>query len=197
MPLRFAAEVPDAPVLVRNGLNQLSARRNPLSERVSDFTALQIGTPHDVYDLRADDVAGGRGLSSARRTGVRYLIQAADGPVAAAEVHADSSGQATLLANINYGRFAEATSRALGQLANYAQVRDTSYEVRLLRFSAIPLLAMWLKPDAGGADIIYPLAPTPGALEAERPYSEEEFLAAITPLAVQRAANQGQQPTVP
>ncbi len=65
------------------------------------------------------------------------------------------------MANINYGPFVEATARALSQVATLSAVGAGSYEVRLLRFSAIALMALWLKPDSGGADIIYPLAPAP------------------------------------
>jgi hypothetical protein len=72
-----------------------------------------------------------------------------------------------------------------------SQARSGSYEVSLLRFSAIAALALWLKPDSGGADILYPLAPAPAPLEADKPYSEEEFLAAIKPLAQQRAQSRG------
>lgn len=48
-------------------------------------------------------------------------------------------------------------------------------------------MALWLKSD-GEADIIYPLPPTPPGLDAERPYSADEFIEAVMPLARQRAA---------
>ena len=60
------------------------------------------------------------------------------------------------------------------------------YEVRLLRFSAIYVAALWLKSVAGAADIIVPLAPAPSALQAGKRYTADEFLAAIRPLAAQR-----------
>jgi hypothetical protein len=98
------------------------------------------------------------------------------------------------LANVNHGPYVEATARALAQVATLSAVGAGSYEVRLLRFSAIGLMALWLKPDAGGADIIYPLAPAPDGLQAERAYSVDEFLQVIVPLAQKRVGASGKLP---
>jgi len=195
MPLRFAAEPINGSALVHKGLGKVATRTSPLSGRGIDFNALQLSSPHAVYDLRADAVAAGGGLASAKATGFRYLVQAGGVSVAAGEVLADASGAASLLANINYGPFVEATARALTQASQLPAVSAGSYEVRLLRFSAIALLALWLKPDSGGADIVYPLAPAPPPLQAENPYSAADFVRAILPLARQRAERRG--PSVP
>jgi hypothetical protein len=188
MPIHFAAEPNNGSALVQKGLNKLSTRPSPLSGRSLDFAALKIQPPQAVYDLRADAVAAGGGLASATKTGFRYLVQGGGANVAAAEVLTDANGTANLLANINYGVFVEATAHALRQAATLAPVVAGSYEARLLRFSAIGLVALWLKPDAGGGDIIYPLAPAPAGLQAEQPYSEGDLLKAILPLAQKRAA---------
>jgi hypothetical protein len=196
MPLRFAIEPQDGSELVRAGLNRLAARRSHVSMRAVDFSAVQLKPPHAIYDLRADEIANGAGLASAHATGFRYLVEAPSGTVAAAEVHADASGRATLLANVNYGPFVAATARALDQLAKLNQVRAGSYEVRLLRFSAILLMAIWLKSDTGDPDIIYPLAPAPDVLQADKPCSADDFLKAIMPVAKARAAKKA-SPAVP
>jgi hypothetical protein len=188
MPLHFATEPPkNGTLLVQQGLHKLSTRKSLLSERAVDFTTLQVQQPHAVYDLHADAVASGGGLTSATASGFRYLIEGGGAGIAAAEVLADATGAATLLANINYGPYVAATARALTQVATLAPVSAGSYEVRLLRFSAIALMALWLKPDSGGADIVYPLAPAPGGLRAEQPYSPDDFMKAILPLAQDRA----------
>jgi hypothetical protein len=187
MPLHFATEPPkNGAALVEQGLTRLSKRPNVLSGRGVDFTKLQVQQPHAVYDLRADAVAAGGGLASATASGVRYMVDAGGTHVAAAEVVANPSGTGTILANLNYGRFVEATARAMTQTATLAAVSTGSYEVRLLRFSAIALMALWLKPDAAGSDIIYPLDPAPAGLQAEHPYSAGDFLKAIVPLAQKR-----------
>jgi hypothetical protein len=194
MPLHFATEPKNGTALVQKALSKLATRPSPLSARAVDFNALQVQQPHAVYDLRADAIAHGDGLASAKASGFRYLIGTGGGNVAAAEVLADASGNATVLANINYGPYVEATTRSLAQVATLSAVGAGSYEVRLLRFSAIGLMALWLKPDAGGADIIYPLAPAPDGLQAERAYSVDEFLQAIVPLAQKRVGASGKLP---
>jgi hypothetical protein len=148
-----------------------------------------------VYDLRADEVAAGRGLDSAHETEYHYLLSAGGAAVAAAEVHRDQAGAAAaLVANINYGPFVEATERALDSLSKRSDVQTGSYEARLLRFSAIYVMAIWLKADGGGTDLVYPLAHD--VLEAEKPYTAEDFLKAIVPLAKQRAES-GARSSIP
>ncbi len=189
MPLHFATEPRNGTALVFDGLNKISTRKSsPLASRAVDFNALHVDQPHAVYDLRADVIAGGGNLTSASTTGFRYIVEGGGANVAAAEVLTDATGTATLLANLNYGPYVEATARALTQVATLASVSSGSYEVRLLRFSAIALMALWLKADSGGADIVYPLSPAPTGVQAEHAYSAEDFLAAIRPLAQKRAA---------
>lgn len=193
MPLHFATEPKNGTALVREGMNKLSRRTSPLSARAVDFSAIQVNQPHAVYDLRADAVASGGGLAFARPSSIRYLVDSASAHLAAAEVLLDVNGSATLLANLNYGPFVEATAQALLKLATLAAVSQGSYEVRLLRFSAIGLMALWLKSDSGAADIVYPLAPAPAGLQAEYSYSVDDFIKAILPLAQKRAANKGER----
>jgi hypothetical protein len=191
MSLRFATEPKNGTALVQKGLNKLAKRSSPLGSTGAaavDFSALQVNSPHAVYDLRADLVASGGGLASAHATGFRYLIQGGGTHVAAAEVTADATGAATLVTHMNYGPYVQATADALTKVAALAAVSAGSYEVRLLRCSAISLMALWLKSDAGGADIIFPLPPAPPGLLAEQSYSANDFIKAILPLAQKRSA---------
>jgi len=188
MPLHFAPPPANGSTLVHAGLNRLSTRTSPLSGTVVDFSALQLSQPHAVYDLRVAAVVAGRGLASATQTGFRYLVTGGDVAIAAAEVHAGTDGTATLLANINYGPYVEATAQALRQVAALPSVATAPYEVRLLRSAPIYLIALWLKPDSGTGDIIYPVAPAPPGLQAGQPYAEADFIRAILPLAEKRAA---------
>lgn len=190
MPIHFAAEPANGSALVRHQLERAHTRPSPLTAKAVELSALQINPPHAVYDLRADEIASGRGIASAKHTGYRYLVTAAGANIAGAEVHVDGSGAASLVANINYGPYVEATAHALTQAGALPSVAAGSYEARLLRFSAINLMALWLKPDSGGADIFYPLAPAPVGVNANQPYTEADFLAAIRPLAERRASKQ-------
>lgn len=224
MQLRFAPEPENGPTLVRAGLSRILRRPKGLPQVLSatKLADVQVKQAHPVYDLHADEIANGRGLDSAHPTGFRYLVYASNASVAAAEVQMDSAGKATLLSNVNFGPFVEGTARALGQLAGVGELEaiskrpfgrlkllilrvlkralkpalgSESYEVRLLRFSAIGVMALWLRSDATGRDIVYPLAPTPDILQAGKRYSPAGFLAAIRPLAKTRAGREG--PLIP
>jgi len=188
MAIHYASEPESGSSLVRASLEKVASRPSPLSGRGIDFKTLEVSEPHAVYDLRADQVAAGGRLSTARHTGFRYLVSGAGTHIAAAEVLADETGAAQLVANINYGPFVEASAKGLVEAAALPAVAAASYEGRLLRFSAIGLMALWLKPDKSGADILYPLAPAPAGLEAGRSYTEAEFFEAIRPLAERRAS---------
>jgi hypothetical protein len=188
MAIHYAQEPANGSFLVRSGLHRVSTRPGVLTGRQVDFSSLDLSEPHHVYDLRADLVAGGRGLDSASHTGFRYLVRGGGKHVAGAEVHVDGTGAASLLANINYGPYVEATAQAIEKAGALSAVAAGNYEARVLRFAAIGVMALWLKPDAGGADIVFPLAPAPAGIEAERSYTEAEFLSAIRPLAERRAA---------
>lgn len=186
MPLRFVAGPANGIPLVQTGLRRLAARPSYLSSIVSDFSSLQVSHPHPVYDLRADAIASGGGLETASLSGLRYLVEDGSATVAAAEVSMDGTGSATVLANLNYGPFVQATARALTEVATLTAVAAGSYEVRLLRFAAIYLMALWLKSDSGGADIIDPLAPAPPGLNAGQAYSPEDLVQIVRPLAQER-----------
>jgi hypothetical protein len=186
MPVHFAAPPANGATLVEAGLHRLSTRTSPLSARAVDFSSLQVSQPHAVYDLRPGDVVGGSGLASATLTGFRYLVAGGGTTIAAAEVQVDTAGAARLLANINYGPYVAATAQALTEVVALPAVGATSYEVRLLRSAPLYLIALWLKPDSGTGDIIYPLAPAPPGLQAGQSYTVADFISAILPLAQKR-----------
>ncbi len=190
MPIHFSPEPANGTVLVSAGLTKLANHRNPLSDQGINLSTLQAVQPHAVYDLHAADLAAGGDLSTATRTAVRYLIQSNGSSVAAAELQLNALGGATLLTNFNYGPFVSETANAVTRLSSLANVSAGSYEVRLLRFSAIAFMAVWLKSDSNAADIIYPLAPAPPPLQAAQPYSAGDLITAIRPLAAKRAASQ-------
>jgi hypothetical protein len=196
MPIRFAAPPRNGETLVRAGIGKLAARNSPRDAALTDTLALQLYPPHAVYDLRADSLARGEGLAASRQTAFRYLVSKDSGPVAAAEVQADPEGIADLLANINQGPYVEASARALDQVQQLPSVQQGRYEARLLRCSAIYLVALWLKPEDTGSDIIYPLAPAPPGLQAEQPYTVDDFLKIVVPLAQERVAT-SEPPKVP
>jgi hypothetical protein len=194
MSIRFAPEPKNGSTIVRAGLEKLAARRESLSPAKVAMEQATIEAPHAVYDLRADEIANGGGLETAHLSGFRYLVRKAGAAIAAAEVQTDQAGDASLLANLNYGPYVVASAMALNELSSRAS--EENYEARLLRFAAIYLVAVWLKADKGSADIVYPLQPAPAGIEAGRRYTVPQFLEAIVPLAQKRIRNarEGQVP---
>lgn len=184
MPLYFAAGPDNGVDLVRAGLARLAARGNeaPPQVRNIDPRSLQIRPPHAVFDLYADEIVQRGGLETAHGGATRYLVDAPSGVLAAAEVHLDAQG-AGRLTNINIGPFVAASARGLERLALLDSVQTASFEARLLRCAALYVVAIWLKPDSGEIDIIYPLAPAPHFLRAETIYTAREFMALIRPAA--------------
>lgn len=192
MPLHFAPGPGNGANLVLADLTRLSARGDdaPPPMHSIDMKSVQIQPPHAVFDLHADEIAQGGGLETAHGGATRYLVNAASGVVAAAEVSIDAKGTA-ILANINIGPYVAASAVALEQLARADRVKTGSFEARLLRCSAIAVVAIWLKPDRGNGDVIYPLAPAPNFLRAETTYTASEFLSLIRPAAQARIATTG------
>src|SRR3569623_1932935 len=109
--------------------------------------------------------------------------------VAEAEVHVDTSGQAHLVANINYGPFVEESERAFAALASSPQVVGQTYEARVLRCAAIPVLAIWLKGDPERPDWVYPLPPAAPTITTGVLCTVQDFLQQIRPIARNRAAS--------
>ena len=73
MPLHYDIGPQDGPAVVRSGLQLLTARKNQLNLDSASVAALDVGTPHAVYDLHADEIANGGGLETAHASGFRYL----------------------------------------------------------------------------------------------------------------------------
>lgn len=132
--------------------------------------------PHPVFNLGLSDLtsARGRGLGTLQATGWRYLLRQADQVVASAEALVPESGPA-LFSHFNQGPFVESTAAALERAEGLPEMRDGSFELRLLHVPALYTMALWLHGD-GDDDILIPLAPAPPDVEPNRPYPAAELL---------------------
>jgi hypothetical protein len=88
---------------------------------------------------------------------------------------------------VNEGPFVKATAAAQKAASKLPQVRDGKVEARVIRVPALYVMALWLKDLEGDRDVIVPMAPSPPFLEANRPYTEREFLKALAGPAKARA----------
>jgi hypothetical protein len=91
---------------------------------------------------------------------------------AAAEVQDPT--RAAVPAQLTEGAFVRATAEALRAAEERPEVRETTFELCLLRAPALYLVTLWLHA-ADRDDLFVPLHPAPAPLEAGRPYREEEF----------------------
>jgi len=132
---------------------------------------LALVAPHRIFTAGLD-VLLERGLEAAAPAGWRYLVADRDRIVASAEVAGDS-GEAPLL---NGGPYVGSTAAAIGELERLPPVTAGDFELRLLKVPALYVVAAWL---VGEQRLVVPLAPAPSFLEPGRPYTEEEFVAAL------------------
>lgn len=197
MPLKLAHPIPARHAsAIGHALHRLQGRGAgaPPFLHALPPSALEVALPHAVYELGRDAIAAGLGLEAARRTHVRYLLMSGQDARAAVEVPAgpaDASGPAESLADhvhANAGAFAASTAAAIRALEDDPALRGRDLELRLLRVSALHLVALWL--HAGGApadDLLVPLDPAPSGLDAGRLYGPGDVLAVLRTRAVAQA----------
>jgi hypothetical protein len=189
MPLRLPPPPSRGLEIVTAALESLLSTQSPaaralaISPEDDAGTRLSAVAPHLVYFVGLDDVAQGRMLSAARPTSWRYILLKGDNAYAAAEVTIDEDGKVGDFSYVDRGPFAENIVAAV-ELAEITETaRGGDYELRLLSVPALYLVALWLH---GTDDLILPLAPTPGGLEAERVYTEEQVLSELEELIERR-----------
>lgn len=171
---------PDGSVsALRDALAALAERgqfsaRGLRKARADQLTAT---APHQVFNLDLGDATRGSVAGYARPTGWRYLLEVDEEIVASAETRSGAADNHTF-SQVNDGPFVRGTVRAFEVAEEVAGEQPSEMELRLLHVPAIYLMAVWLQParteDAGGS-IFIPIAPTPRAMEANRPYGEDEF----------------------
>jgi hypothetical protein len=179
MSFRFTSAVSsDSHDRVRHHFQKLVTTRinHPLIAGRS-FDTERLDPPHAVYVLRPEDLVGGKLLAdSVEYWGYRYLVQSGGQPYIAAEVckHPRYPGRHDIFLNI--GPHVGGTAQALKQLAGRPLLATQAYEARLLRCIPLCFIAIWLKHQRSGRDLIWPL-PTaaPPPFQAGQDYSEDEL----------------------
>ena len=132
---------------------------------------LELVAPHRVYTLPFSAIRG-EGLAAATFAAWRFLIVAGDRVLGSAEVPADGGA-----ANVNTGPFARATAEAIDRIEELPEVRAGAPELRILKISALYLVAVWL---VGDPQLVIPLAPAPRFVTAGQAYTEAAFLDALS-----------------
>jgi hypothetical protein len=187
MTLRMPEPTEASVETVRSHLSELAGRtafrRRALTR--ANPAGLALAAPHDVYSLGLSDLAEGVSLAAATVDGRRFIVMDGDKPIASAEVADQGRGsgfQAT------EGPYVESTAAALERAEEDPDLDDDDYEIRVLRIPALYVMALWLKNEQGGTDVLIPLDPTPSPLEAGRKYAPAELLSALAEPARARLA---------
>ena len=185
MPINLPTEPPQGQAIVAKALGDLR------SSAVVSFTAgggvsasssllqanpaqLTTSLPHPVYDLGIDAIAAGQGLDAAKLNGWRYVLEDGGKPFAFAEL--DGGGQS--FTSFNTGGFAAALCTAVQQAEQLDYVKTHAVELRVLRISALYVIAIWLH-DQNSKDLLIPVAPVGHKLIAGRPYGASDFLSSL------------------
>jgi hypothetical protein len=178
MSFAHAAPPPEGEDIIARTLYSRAGGGDPsLQPGILRPQSLLVSTPHPAYFCGASDVAAGRLLTAAVRTGWRYLLFDGSVPVAAAELHEAEGGElefSNLETGDSIGLFVAALERA-------APMDDTraAYEIRLLRVPALFFSALWL---AGEDHLLIPLVALHG-LAAFETHGESEVLKGLQPAA--------------
>jgi hypothetical protein len=140
--------------------------------------------PHRVYAVGRDALLGDQLLEAAQPTAWRYLLVNGEAALSAAELLQSDDGSLTF-AETNSGPFVQSTADVLAAAERLDDVEREDFELRLLRVPSVYLVALWLYSDT--SSLVLPLSPAPGGLEVGHPYSPDEVLAALKPLAQTQA----------
>jgi hypothetical protein len=141
---------------------------------------LTIADPYRNYYVGLTDLASGHLLSAARIGGWTYLFIHGTNAVGAEELIADEKTGKALKFNGLYGsNFSNETLETLRRAEQLPQINKQDYELRRLDIPPVSFVAVWL--HAKSDDIIIPLPPTYGRLNAYQPYSESQIIRILKP----------------
>jgi hypothetical protein len=190
MPIEFPTPPVDAEKAAADGVLEVHRAEAPGRSKARGLRDIgpkgrRLASPHKVHNLRLTDLEKG-GLGDAPMTAWRYLVEDDGTAVASAEVGVDAKGAVVGIDHLNQGPFVEATAAAQKAAAKLPQVRDGKVEARVIRIPALYVMALWLKDLDGDSDVIVPMAPAPPYLEADRPYTERDFMKALAGPAKER-----------
>ncbi len=145
---------------------------------VSRIEDLAIVAPHRGYVVGLTNLVAGNMLSAAKPYCWRYPLSQGTNGVGVAVLNADAkSGKARGFESLEKSGFATETVEALRIAEQLPQIKKQDYELRYLNIPAVSFVAAWLHGESD--DIIIPLPPTFGGLNANQPYSESRIISLL------------------
>ena len=141
---------------------------------VADLT---IAEPYREYFVGLTNLAAGHLLSAARPGSWQYLLLHGTSAAGVAVSNADEKTGKLGFNGLYETAFADRMLEALRGAETLPQIRKQDYELRYLGIPAVNFVAVWLHGKSD--DVIIPLPPTFGRLNAYQPYSESEIVKAL------------------
>jgi hypothetical protein len=141
---------------------------------------LTIADPYRDYVVGLNDLVSGHLLSAAKLGQWHYLLIHGTDAVGAVELNADEKqGKALDFDGFFQTNFSVETLKALRKAKKLPQINAHDYELRRLDIPAVSFVAVWLHGETD--DIIIPLPPTFGRLNAYQLCSENQIIQALKP----------------
>ncbi|GCD98801.1 hypothetical protein [Embleya hyalina] len=166
--------VPEAPESARRAARAvLDSRESLPADCRTDQAALTAGFPHRVFEIDLLDLVSERGVRSARQVGWRWLMWSGDTVVGGIEVRTGPTGHG--VGRFVEGPFTVATAPAAAAARALPQTLLRRDEARLLNVPGMYMVALWLADEAGGVDLLIPLAPAPCGVQALHGYTAAEL----------------------
>jgi hypothetical protein len=182
MAIQYATPPSDSERIALTGLQHMArfAQRTGVPELAAPRVGeARLSAPHSMHHIRLDDLAARRPLRESAVTGWRYLAMVDAHAVASSEVAADTDGRPAGLQQVNTGPYVGSTELTLQDLAEVAEIKQNTFELRVLIVPALCAVVLWLEQVDGDRNLFVPLAPAPDYLDAGRIYQENELLDAF------------------
>lgn len=138
------------------------------------------------FSLTLGQAVSGNGLSGVRPGPWRFVTGSPKGPAVAIVVSNSPRGHRPKMTSMTSGLTAQKAFDDLEEIEKLPAVRRRQYVLRRLRVAGL-VGAYWLAPRGGSAkDLVIPYFSVVPRLKDMKPYSIDEFLARIRPVAQHR-----------
>lgn len=134
-----------------------------------------VGQPFLSVGLR--QLVDGDEVLRAAPAGWRFLLRTErgrEGQAVAADVDT-RTGNAPKMTGVWRGAPIQQLAQAIDELETLPEVKERDYELRLLRIPGLHIEAFWLKPQAGGPDLVVPFRALAKEIQLMHAYSADEF----------------------